>query len=187
MSCCSCRSGSSSVWLGSGPAARRLPGWLSSVMVETLQYFVVTGRDAAMSDVITNTAGAALGAALAPHFATLLRPGRRAAAGLGFLTTLVWTGLWLFGGWALEGDIGAGQWRGRFPGDLPDAPALSGVAVQATISGAPLGLVPASLPPEVEQRFARDSFDLHVVIQPGPPIAWRENVVTIIDVTPDPA
>ena len=169
---------------GIRPGRAALAGLALSVIVETLQYFVVTGRDAAISDVITNTAGTALGAALAPHFATLLRPGRRAAAGLGFLTTLVWTGLWLFGGWALEGDIGAGQWRGRFPGDLPDAPALSGEALQATISGAPLGLVPASLPPEVEQRFGRDSFDLRVVIQPGPPIAWRENVVTIIDVTP---
>jgi hypothetical protein len=37
---------------------------------------------------------------------------------------------------------------------------------------------------EVEQRFGRDSFDLHVAIQPGPPRARWENVVTIIDVTP---
>ena len=169
---------------GLRPGRAALAGLALSAIVETLQYLVVAGRDAAVSDVITNTAGSALGAALAPHFSTLLRPGRRTAAGLGILTTLVWSGLWLFGGWALEGDIGAGQWRGRFPGDLPDAPALSGTAVQANISGAPLGLAPASLPLEVEQRFGRDSFDLHVAIQPGPPIAWRENVVTIIDVTP---
>ena len=169
---------------GARPSRAALAGLTLSLIVETLQYFLVSGRDAAVSDIITNTAGSALGAGLAPHSASLLWPGRRAAAGLGFLTTLVWSGLWLFGGWALEGDIGAGQWRGRFPGDLPDAPALSGVAVQANINGAPLGLAPATLPLEVEQRFGRDSFELRVVIQPGPPVAWRENVVTIIDVTP---
>jgi len=34
----------------------------------------------------------------------------------------------------------------------------------------------------VEQAFARDSFTLRVEVKPGAPIAWRENVVTIIDV-----
>ena len=88
---------------------------------------------------------------------------------------------WLFGAWALEGNIGAGNWRGRFPGDLPDAPALNGEAVRASIGDAPIALVPVTLPAEVEQGFARDSFTLRVEVRPGPPIAWRENVVTIID------
>ncbi|MBP2648009.1 MAG: VanZ family protein [Gemmatimonadetes bacterium] len=167
------------------------PGWAAlgafglAVLVESLQYTVVTGRDASLSDVITNTAGAALGAALAPHSPTLMRPGRRAAARLALAAVLVWAGAWAFGAWALEGNPGAGHWRGRFPGDLPDAPALSGDAVQASIGGTPLGLAPVSLPLEVEQGFARDSFTLRVVVRPGPPIAWRENVVTIIDFRDD--
>ena len=166
---------------GVRPGVAALGAFGLAVLVESLQYTVVTGRDASLSDVLTNTVGAALGAALAPHLPILLRPGRRAAARFGLAMTVLWAGAWLFGAWAMEGSPGAGHWRGRFPGDLPDAPALSGEAVRASISGAPLGLAPVSLPAAVEQRFARDSFTLQVMVRPGPPIAWRENVVTIID------
>jgi VanZ family protein len=38
--------------------------------VESLQYFVVEGRDASVSDVLTNTTGGAIGAGLASQ----LRP-----------------------------------------------------------------------------------------------------------------
>jgi VanZ family protein len=156
-----------------------------AVLVESLQYAIVTGRDASLSDVVTNTTGAALGAMLAPHLPTLLRPGRRAAAKLGIGMTVLWAAAWLFGAWAMQGNVGAGHWRGRFPGDLPDAPAVSGEAVRASIGGASIGLAPVSLPMEVEQGFARDSFTLSVVVRPGPAMAPRENVVTVIDVRQD--
>jgi hypothetical protein len=170
---------------GIGPARAGLVGFALSFLVEALQYTVVTGRDASLSDVVTNTAGTVLGAMLAPHLPVLLRPSRPAAARLAIAMVLLWSAAWMFGAWALEGHIGAGNWRGRFPGDMPDAPALSGTAVQATVDGAALGAVPVSLPPEVEQRFARDTFDLRVVIEPAAPVAPRENVVTLIDVAPD--
>jgi len=170
---------------GVRPRMAALGAFGLAVLVESLQYTVITGRDASLSDVITNTAGAALGAAIAPHLPTLLRPGRRAAATLGITATALWAAAWLFGAWALQGNIGAGHWRGRFPGDMPDAPALNGEATRASISSAPIGLVPVSLPAEVEQGFARDSFTLRVEAKPGPPIAWRENVVTIIDFRDD--
>ncbi len=156
-----------------------------AVLVESLQYAVVTGRDASLSDVVTNTTGAALGAMLAPHLPTLLRPGRRAAAKLGIGMTVLWAAAWFFGAWAMQGNVGAGHWRGRFPGDLPDVPAVSGEAVRASVGGASIGLVPVSLPMEVEQGFARDSFALRVVVRPDPPNAPRENVVTIIDMRQD--
>ena len=170
---------------GVRPGRAALAGFALSLLVESLQYTVVAGRDATLSDVITNTLGAALGAALAPYLPTLLRPGRHAAGRLAFAAVLLWAGAWAFGAWAMEGNPGAGNWRGRFPNDLPDAPALNGDAVQASISGAPLGLAPARLPVEVEQGFARDSFTLRLEVRPGPPIAWRENVVTIIDFRED--
>ncbi len=166
---------------GVRPGRAALGAFGLAVLVESLQYTVVPGRDASLSDVLTNTVGAALGAAIAPHLPTLLRPGRRAAAALGVMAIVCWASAWLFGAWALQGNIGAGHWRGRFPGDLPDAPALNGEALRASISDAPLARVPATLPLSVEQGFARDSFSLHVEARPGPPIAWRENVVTIID------
>lgn len=170
---------------GVRPLKAALGAFALALLVEVLQYTVVSGRDASLSDVLTNTTGAALGAALAPHLPTALRPGRRAASRLAGAGIALWAAAWLFGAWAVEGSVGAGSWRGRFPGDLPDAPTLSGEAISASIGAAPLGLVPRSLPVEVEQAFARDSFELDVHVRPGPPVAWRENVVTIIDVRED--
>jgi hypothetical protein len=65
-------------------AGLRLLGWswsrvvltaaLVSFTVECLQYFVVPGRDASLSDLITNTGGAAIAAALAPALGDLFAP-----------------------------------------------------------------------------------------------------------------
>jgi hypothetical protein len=67
----------------------RLLGWswlrvvataaLLSLAVEGLQYFVVTGRDASLSDLLTNTGGAAIAAAVAPALPEFVAPAPRAA------------------------------------------------------------------------------------------------------------
>jgi hypothetical protein len=67
----------------------RLLGWswlrvvvaaaLLSLAVESLQYFVVTGRDASLSDLLTNTGGAAMAAAVAPRLPGLVLPAPGAA------------------------------------------------------------------------------------------------------------
>ncbi|MGH7579434.1 MAG: VanZ family protein [Gemmatimonadales bacterium] len=82
-------------------AGLRLAGWrwprvvgvsaLLSLTVEFLQYSVVTGRDASLSDLLTNTAGAAIAAALAPQVGALLAPHGVLASRL----CLAATGLWL--------------------------------------------------------------------------------------------
>jgi hypothetical protein len=57
------------------PAGRAtLACMLLSLSIELLQIRVVSGRDASLSDVLTNTAGALLGSALAAHRAGWLRP-----------------------------------------------------------------------------------------------------------------
>ncbi len=157
-----------------------------SFAIEALQYFVVPGRDGSLSDVITNTTGGLLGALLAPHLATLLLPNRRIALRLALAAGLLWAAAWVFGAWALGGNVGSGHWRGRFPGNLPpDLPTFSGTPVDAAIDSTALGVIPRALPEAVEQRFARDSFTLAATIRVGAPVAPHENVVTIIDVRPD--
>jgi hypothetical protein len=70
-----------------------------SLAVETTQYFPLTGRDASLSDLLTNTAGGAVAAALVPRLHLLFAPGpvpaRRLslAAGLAWLTMLAFTAL----------------------------------------------------------------------------------------------
>jgi VanZ family protein len=73
-------------------AGLRLAGWrwrsvvaaaaLVSFTVELLQFTVVTGRDASLSDLVTNTTGAAVAAALAARWRAIVLPAPRAAARL---------------------------------------------------------------------------------------------------------
>ena len=66
-------------------AGLRLAGWpwrrvvagsaLLSLGVEYLQFAVVPGRDSSLSDLLTNTSGAALAAAIAPYLPGVVAPG----------------------------------------------------------------------------------------------------------------
>lgn len=167
---------------GVPPRRAALLGFALSLFVEAMQFGVITGRDASLSDLITNTTGTWLGARLAPHLGLLLRPVPQTARRLALGASVVWAVLWAFGAWAIGNDAGHGGWRGRFPGDLPDAPALNGEALSATVNGASLGVVPRALPASVEGEFVRGRLAIEGAVTVGPPIAWRENVITIIDI-----
>jgi VanZ family protein len=81
----------------------RLFGWswrrvvlaaaLLSLTVELLQYFVVTGRDASLSDLVTNTTGAAVAAGIAPLLGRLLAPDPRLAGRLFPAAIAMWLGV----------------------------------------------------------------------------------------------
>lgn len=172
------------VLAGLRPWQATIACFLLSFSIETLQYTVVPGRDASLSDVVTNTAGGWLGALLAPHLWTLLLPEPGVARRLALGAATAWVATWALGAWVAGGDAGNGHWRGRFPGDLPDAPTFKGSPITAAIDGSPLVLAPSSLPPVVEERFARDTFELSGAIVLERPAAPRENIVTIIDVEP---
>jgi len=167
---------------GVPPRRAALLGLALSLFVEVMQLGVITGRDASLSDLLTNTLGTWLGARLAPYLGVLFRPGPRAARRLALGASVAWALLWAFGAWAIGNDAGHGGWRGRFPGDLPDAPALNGEALSATVNGASLGVVPRALPRSVEGEFVRGRLAIEGAVTVGPPIAWRENVITIIDI-----
>jgi hypothetical protein len=81
----------------------RLAGWrwrrivaagaLLSFSIEALQYTVVSGRDASLSDLLTNTLGTAAGAAVAPYLGGLLLPAPGRASRLFAGWCLAWLGV----------------------------------------------------------------------------------------------
>lgn len=115
-------------------------GFLLSLTVESMQYFVVVGRDPSLSDLTTNTIGAALGHFLAASWRRWVLPGRRTARQLLAGGTLAWI--------ALLGATAMGlQW------DVPPLPYTSsatpppyagvreyeGAVYARTLDGRPLG------------------------------------------------
>ena len=172
-------------YAGVRPSRALLLGFLLSLFVETMQFFVVPGRDASLSDLVTNTTGAGLGAVIAPFIPMAFRPSPRQGAAFALGAVVCWALLWVLGAWALGDDAGRANLRGRFPNKLEDAPALNGDAIEASFNGVALSAGSTPLTPEAISAFQRDEFVIDATIRPGVPIAWRENILTIIDYRPE--
>jgi hypothetical protein len=109
-----------------------------SLAIETAQYFLVTGRDASLSDVLTNTAGGALGAAIAQRLRLLLAPGPVLARRLSLAAAVAWLGLLVFTAASMQPWAPAGRLRNYCTASYPTAEVFSGTAQTMTLNGVPL-------------------------------------------------
>ena len=74
-----------------GPWRRaRALGATLSLSIELTQYVAIIGRDASLSDLITNTVGTTLGVILADSWRAWVIPNRSTARVLAFATALIW-------------------------------------------------------------------------------------------------
>jgi hypothetical protein len=105
-------------WLGLRPPRALLAGLTLALAIELLQAKLVTGRDPSLSDVLTNSFGTFIGAALAAVAPGLWRPSVASARQLAIGAALGWLALLGLTGWLLTGDAAAGATR------LVQAPAM---------------------------------------------------------------
>jgi hypothetical protein len=118
------------------PASRAvMVGSLLSLGIELLQLTVIPGRDASLSDVLTNSLGTWLGAMTGKHLARLLLPSPKEARLLAGTATVAWLSVLaatavLFQPWAPEA-IRGGAWGRVVPGRVP----FSGKVTAAALSG----------------------------------------------------
>jgi hypothetical protein len=151
----------------------RLLGWtwgrvvlasaLLSLSVEILQLTVIPGRDASLSDLVTNTTGGAVGAALGARLVTLLLPDRRIArrlfaGALGiFLLVLALSALALQP-WSPDGLV-----RSECTENDQRADVFTRSARRVTVNGVP---VPCEAPllaaAEWDRRVGRGAVDLEI-------------------------
>ena len=95
---------------------------LLSLTVEYLQYSVVVGRDPALSDVLANTTGAAVAAALAPHLPRLLTPDPARASRLLSIAAALFLGVLTLSSLGLEPRVPPGR---LWSACSPYSPAIS--------------------------------------------------------------
>jgi hypothetical protein len=112
---------------------------LLSFSIELLQMKVIAGRDASLSDLLTNTLGAGAGALLAADWRRVLlptaRPARRLAIGAALALVWIWAGT----AWALgpRSPVGA-PWYGQWAPDLGHLARFPGTPLSVTAGGEPL-------------------------------------------------
>ncbi len=151
-----------------------------SYAVELLQYYVVPGRDASLSDLLTNTTGGAIAAGVTPHLGRLLAPDRALARRLVAGGMALWLGVLAFSAVAMMPWVPTGRLRNDCTRSADRADIFAGTARSVALNGVELPCDDA-LPraPELREAMSHGEFTLDVVALSGKPTGRRELIHTI--------
>jgi hypothetical protein len=151
-----------------------------SGFVEGMQYAVVAGRDASLSDLLANTTGTALGWLLMARREEWLQPSPGAARPLLIVWTVLCIVTLLFTRWALEPDLPQGTWYGQWTTGDPEPEFFSGRVLQVEFGGSevPHWRVPESLRQRMVTGSA-DSVRLDAIVVAGPLISEPRRVLSL--------
>ena len=139
------------VWVG---------GTAISLIVESLQLAVIPGRDASLSDLLTNSLGSWIGAATGTALASLLSPTRKQAIRLAAGGAALWLGLLIGTGLLLRPWIPQEPLRGEWERRVHGRPGFDGKVIQAALGGTsvPSGWAPRN----AELTRKRWAGDIHL-------------------------
>ncbi|HSJ76822.1 MAG TPA: VanZ family protein [Gemmatimonadales bacterium] len=151
-------------------------GGLVSLSVELLQWSVVPGRDASLSDVVTNTLGSLVGAMVASYRVQLLRPSKRAGVRLATCWGALWLMIQLAGALLLQPWAPAEELRGVWARRVFGHPRFDGQVLSATLSGVPIPTDSQPVTPEMEQHIQSGRFDLQLRLRSAQSGKWSSVV-----------
>lgn len=123
--------------LGLSPTRTATLAGAASLLIETAQYTVIVGRHASVRDILTNTAGAWLGALVVARWGELSRPSPRRAAQLGAVWGAMWVLLQVTGGALQRISTEHGRYYGHVGRAFDGERSFDGVLVEASVAGVP--------------------------------------------------
>ncbi len=155
-------------------------GAMLSFAIEVAQYFAIAGRDASLSDLVTNTGGTALGALLAGSWRVWLLPNRRTARLLAAVTATVWLAQVAIAGAAMEPTLPASGYWGQRAADLAQFDTFPGKLLEARVgaSSLPSHRLPNSA--EVREQLLAGA-ELTAVVEPDGPTQGIAPLASIFD------
>jgi len=168
----------------------RLAGWprrrvllgafATTFLVELTQYFFIVGRDATLSDILTNTTGGLLGMVLAERFPLLLWPGPRAAQWLAAGAGAFWLALQVVTAWGDGVTLPERPFWGQLAPELGQFDRFRGTVTEAKVAGEPM---PSARLPDTravrERLLAGGGLDVRAVS--GPPTARLAPITSVFD------
>jgi VanZ like protein len=144
-----------------------LTGLLVSFGVELLQWKVITGRDASLSDVLTNTLGTWLGAVIGGQRTRFLQPGRGQAIRLAASAAAAWLAAQTATAALLQPWTPPGGLSGRWAPSEAGRPAYDGRVISAAVGGEPWPADSAQASPGVASKIRNGAIDVAVELTSG--------------------
>jgi hypothetical protein len=149
--------------------------------IELIQAFVLIGRDATLSDFLTNSAGGFAGAVLADRWRTIVLPAPKTARLLAGLGAAAWLGLQAFTAWTLAPAFPREPYWGQWAPELGQFDRFTGSVVQARLAGTPMPgtRLADSLP--TRARLAAGPAQLEATAISGQPTARLAPIVSVFN------
>jgi hypothetical protein len=155
------------VLLGARTGQVTMVAGLATLAIETAQIAWIPGRDASLSDLLTNTTGATITAFLVWHRAWLLAPAPALARRLVVAGLAAWCGLEVLGAWALHPSLPPTHYWAQWAATLPHLDRFTGRVLGAQLDGVFLPPGSLSAAAEMRNRLAHDEVRLTASVVTG--------------------
>jgi len=174
--------------LGVGLRLTGLPRWkafgiavLTTIAVESLQYTVIAGREASLSDLLTNSTGGWLGISLAHHWRGLILPQPPPARRLAWLGAAIWLSIQTLSAALVSVAMPQTTYVGMWAPQLSEFDAFRGTVLTATLDGDRLPGTQLDDSRKVRSQLQGDSFELEVTAIGDTSEFWLAPIVSVFD------
>jgi len=151
-----------------------------SALIETTQLFLISGRDATIGDVLTNTIGGVLGFAIGRYRALWLSPPPRVARTLAFGWATIWLIIQSISSYGFTLSIPHSQYYGQIARELGNFAVFPGTVVSARIDGVPITNTALADSRAVELLLVANA-TVTASIVPGKPTPKIAPIVRVVD------
>jgi hypothetical protein len=155
-------------------------GAVLSFAIELAQYFAIAGRDASLSDLITNTGGTLLGALAAGSWRSWLLPDRRTGRLLAAASALAWLTQVAITGAAVQPTLPATVYWGQRAADLAQFDTFPGKLLDARVGAGSLPSYRLPNSDEVRRQLLAGAA-LTAVVEPDGPTQGIAPLASIFD------
>jgi VanZ family protein len=154
---------------------------LTTITVESLQYTVIAGRHASLSDLLTNSIGGWIGIALADHWRRLILPRPTGALRLTWFGMAIWLGIEMLSAALLSVSPPPTVYFGMWAPHLPDFAEFHGTVLSATLDGETLPGTRLDDSRKVASQLRHKSFALEITAVGDASESWLAPIVAVLD------
>ena len=155
----------------------------TSLGIELLQMNVIMGRDASLSDFLTNSLGGGLGIWMADHWSDFVFPSPARARRLRIPAALGWLAVWVASAWLVEPSMPPTTWFGQLAAEDVLLDNFRGQLLTAKVNGR---AIPSARLNAVDSAALHDSFVagsavVRATVVAGPATRFPAPIVSIFD------